>query len=384
MTAISDLNSTGLDIQVSKIRELANRTMGLEGVIPLWFGEPDVPTPSFVMDAAQASMREGNTYYTEGLGKPWMREALAKYMTGLYNRNVSTDRIAVTASGSNAVNLAFQLLMQAGDRLVTTTPSFATLMAVPQLQYADIETAALSPSSNGWSLDVDAVIEKARQAKILLLNSPNNPTGWMLEEDEIKAILEACRATGTWIISDEVYARIVYDRNVAPSFAQFAEPEDRVIINSFSKSWAMSGWRLGWLTLPRSLLPECEKLMEFSMSCAPEFIQAGGLAAVERGEDFIASQLTRYKRGRDISVERLSAIPGVSCIPPHAAFYMHFRVSGVEDNAGFAERLANEARVGVAPGVAFDETMTDWFRICFAKDEGLLDEAFDRLEAFMT
>lgn len=384
MHAFTDLKSRGRDIPVSKLRQLANATMGTEGLITLWFGEPDIPTPEFICQAANQSLASGNTYYTEGLGKPFLREAIANYMSELYASNIDLDRIAVTASGTNALNLAFQLLLQSGDKVVTTLPSFPTLLSVPGLQYADLDTVSLTPSDNGWSLDIDTLLQKAANAKILLLNSPNNPTGWMLERNEIRRILEACRKSGTWIISDEVYARIVYEEKAAPSFAEFAEPEDRlIIVNSFSKSWAMTGWRLGWLTLPPSLLYECEKLMEFSMSCAPEFIQAGGLAAIEQGESLIQDQLERYRLGRDIAIKRLTDMDGITCVPPRAAFYAHFRIEGVTDNVGFAERMAKEAKVGIAPGSTFDPSMADWFRICFAKSEDLLNEAFDRMEGFL-
>ncbi len=384
MTAIFGLESKGLTVPVSRLRELANRTMGVEDLIPLWFGEPDVPTPDFILEPAREAMSAGKTFYTEGLGKPWLREAIADYMSGLYAKPVAMDRIAVTVSGSNAVNLAFQLLLNPGDKFLTTSPSFPTLLNVPSLQHADVETLSLDASGNGWSLDLDAFIERATKAKVLLINSPNNPTGWVMEGDEIKALLEACRKSGTWIVADEVYARIVYEGKAAPSFADYAEPEDRVIlINSFSKSWAMMGWRLGWLTLPPSLLSSCEKLMEFSMSCAPEFVQAGGLAAIKQGEDFIASQMQKYRHGRDVSMDRLSGMDGVHCVPPQAAFYAFFQIDGVEDDVAFAERLAKEAKVGIAPGSTFDRTMKNWFRICFAKDEAILSEAFDRFETFV-
>jgi aspartate/methionine/tyrosine aminotransferase len=384
MNAITGLTSRGLETSPSMLRALANRTMDIDGLIPLWFGEPDVPTPDFIIDAAHQAMRDGKTTYSEGLGKPQLRHVLSTYMTGLYQKPVSADRIAVTVSGTNAINLAFQLLLNAGDRVVTTSPSFPTLLSVPALQNAQVDTVPLVPSADGWRIDLDHLIEAAQSAKILLINSPNNPTGWMTSDDEIKTVLEACRESGTWIISDEVYARIVYDRKVAPSFADHSEPEDRVlIVNSFSKSWAMTGWRLGWLTMPPSLLLECEKLMEFSMSCAPEFVQAGGIAAITSGEAFIESQIGRYKAGLDLSVSRLSAIEGVSCITPSAAFYAVFQKDGVADSAAFAEELARHAKVGIAPGQAFDTSMKDWFRICFAKDVGLLSEAFDRIEEFL-
>ena len=206
----------------------------------------------------------------------------------------------------------------------------------------------------------------------------------MLEREEIRTILDACRRSGTWVISDEVYARIVYDEHAAPSFAEICKPEDRlIVINSFSKSWAMTGWRLGWLTLPNSLIADCEKLMEFSMSCAPEFVQAGGLAAITHGEAFIESQIARYRKGRDLVLRRLASMPGVRCIPPRAAFYVFFQMENVADNVGLAEDLAREAGVGIAPGSAFDPSMKDWFRICFANDEALLNEAFDRMEKYL-
>ena len=358
--------------------------MGNEDLIPLWFGEPDVSTPEFIIKSAHQAMLAGKTTYNEGLGKPWLRSGIADYMSQLYGSNISADRIAVTVSGTNAVNLAFQLLMSPGDRVVTTTPAFPTLMTVPELQQAKLDTIPLQPSPNGWTLDMGSLLEKTATAKTLLLNSPNNPTGWTMSLEEMQAVLNVARESGCWIISDEVYARIVFDGKAAPSFAEIAKPEDRVIVvNSFSKSWAMTGWRLGWLTLPNSLVPECEKLMEFSMSCAPEFVQAGGLEAIQNGEPFIKGEIAKYRRGRDIAIERLSAIPGVTVIPPHAAFYAFFQIDGIENDTKLAEEIAVKAKVGIAPGSAFDPSLKNWFRVCFAKDAALLETAFDRLEKFL-
>lgn len=355
-----------------------------EDLIPLWFGEPDVSTPEFIIEPAYEAMLAGKTTYNEGLGKSWLRSGIANYMSDLYGSNISDDRIAITVSGTNAVNLAFQLLMSPGDHVVTTTPAFPTLLTVPELQQAKLETIPLQPSPNGWALDIELLLEKASTAKILLLNSPNNPTGWTMSLDQMQAVLNAARKSGCWIISDEVYARIVFDGNAAPSFAEIAEPEDRVVIvNSFSKSWAMTGWRLGWLTLPNSLVPECEKLMEFSMSCAPEFVQAAGFEAIQNGEPFIASEIAKYREGRDIAMKRLSAMPGVTVIPPHAAFYAFFQIDGVENDTELAEEIAVKAKVGIAPGSAFDASLKNWFRVCFAKDAALLETAFDRIEEFL-
>jgi len=379
--AVEGLTSKGLDIPVSRIRDLANRSMGTQGIIPLWFGETDTPTPDFIRDAAVASLAKGATFYSEGLGKPWLREAIARYMSDLHSVEMTAERVAVTASGSNAVNLAFQMLLEPGDRVLTTLPSFPTLMNVPALQSANLETLSLKPGLDGWQLDMDELVGKLTHVKVLLLNSPNNPTGWMLGNAQIARIVDAARKTGTWIVSDEVYARIVYEETVAPSFAAHGEREDRIItVNSFSKSWAMTGWRLGWLTMPASLTPECEKLMEFSMSCAPEFIQAGGLAAIEKGEDFIKAQQTRLKKARDLVLKRLGHMERVTCIPPDAAFYAFMHIDGVEDDMDFAADLVRTAQLGIAPGSAFDPSLKGWFRICFAKENEMLQEAMARLQ----
>lgn len=379
-----DLLSRAQSIPPSITRVLANSAMGVEGLIPLWFGEPNQPTPAFICQAAAAAMEAGETGYAEGLGRPYLREAIADYMTGLYGREVSKASIAVTVSGGNALNLAFQALLEQGDRVVTLTPAFPNLLRIPELQGAEVITHALEIRDGRWTLDCDAFLQAAEGAKVVLINSPSNPTGFMLELDQMRYLMTELRRRGTWLISDEVYARTVYDREVAPSFLQVAEPDDRlIVVNSFSKTWAMTGWRLGWLTLPEYLVPVVEKIAEFSVACAPPFAQRAGVAAIEQGEPFVEAMREEYLRARNQVVTALNEFPRVVCPAPASAFYAFFRIEGVTDSVAFARALVERARVGLAPGDAFLVGENGWFRLCFAQTEAQLSEALRRLAPFL-
>lgn len=379
--AIDNLNSRGLRIDGSAIRGLANRAMGRDNLIPLWFGEPDQSTPQFICDAAAASLKNGETFYSEGLGIPALRETIANYQSGLYNKQIKADRIAATLSGSNALNLTFQSILDDGDKVVTALPTFPNLLAIPSLQNADVSAIQMNPTDDGWSLDAELLLEKAKDAKVVILNSPGNPTGWTMTQDEQKFILSELRKQGTWLVADEVYSRIYYEGRAAPSFLQHADPEDRVIsINSFSKSWAMTGWRMGWITAPESLLLTIQKLMEYSVACVPVFTQRAGIAAINEGENFIATSLERYRRGLNVVAERFAEFENIHFPRPKAAFYAYFQIIGSKEGGmDLANRVVDETGVGIAPGVAFDPDATDWFRICFAQSEDRLHETFDRM-----
>ncbi len=382
--AIDGLESKGLRVRGSATRELANSAMGRENLIPLWFGEPDVPTPDFICEAAANSMRQGETFYAEGLGKPFLRSSIAGYQSGLYQNAIDMERVAVTLSGGNALNLAFQLLLNDGDRVVTTVPAFPNLLAIPSLQSAVVEAVNLDFGERGWTLDIQKFLDMAKGAKAVLLNSPGNPTGWTLNVDDQRKILEEFRKTGTWLIADEVYNRIYYKGDAAPSFLSLAEAEDRVIaVNSFSKAWAMTGWRIGWMTMPPSLLLTAEKLMEYSVACVPVFAQRAAQVAIEQGEDFISKSIKRYETGLDVVERRISAHSNISFKRPEAAFYAYFQLDGVVDTMAMAKRIIDETGVGLAPGTAFDPQDKNSFRLCFAQSEDRLHNAFDRLDPFL-
>lgn len=378
---LDGVRSSVIDLPASTIREIAHLGMGQPGVIPLYFGEPEAPTPDFVRDAATAALAEGDTYYKPNRGIPELRSALASYSTGLYGTTFTPDNITVTLSGSDALMIAFQCLVEPGDSVVTTAPLWPNLVAMPKILSAEVREIPLDPSPAGWQLDLDRVFAACdNRTRVILISSPNNPTGWVMSHDKQRRLLDFARERGIWIISDEVYARIVYDAPSAPSFLSMMDENDRlIVVNSFSKAWAMTGWRLGWLTAPAALGPTFEKMMEFNTSCAPGFVQRGGLAAIEQGEPFIRKSVAQYGRARDLLIERLSAFPKVSFPAPKGAFYAFFAIDGMTDTVAFAKRVLAETGVGLAPGEAFGPSGRGHVRLCYAVSVSMLEEALTRL-----
>lgn len=382
---IGDLRRAIAALPSSKIREVAHLGMGRDDVIPLWFGESDLPTPKFICDAAARALAAGDTFYQPNPGIAELRTALADYMNRLYGTRLTLHNVIVSASGMNALMLVMQGLIDPGDVVVTTTPAWPNLPAVPRILTGAIREVPLSPGNAGWRLDLDRLLDACdARTRVIFLNSPNNPTGWMMSAEQQKAVLEFARKRGIWIVSDEVYARIVYDRAVAPSFLEQALPDDRVIVvNSFSKTWSMTGWRLGWITVPAELGPTFEMLTEYNIAGPAGFIQRAGVVAVREGELCVRETVERYRAARDLMVERIAKIPRMSLPTPDAAFYGFMRVDGMADSVAFAKELLAGTGVGLAPGAAFGNHSDDFLRLCFAASLPALEEALGRIETFM-
>jgi aspartate/methionine/tyrosine aminotransferase len=373
-------------LPASKIREVANAGLGRSDVLAFWFGESDEPTPSFVREAAAESLARGETFYAHNLGLTELREAIARYASGLH-REVPAARIAVTSSGVSGLMIAMQALAGAGDEVVVVVPVWPNLTAQPAILGAEVKRFALHVHDGAWQLDLPALLATVTErTRVLLVNAPNNPTGWTLTREEQRAILAHCRRTGTWIVADEVYERIWFGPGeglcpAAPSFADIADPEDRLVVaHSFSKSFLMTGWRLGWLAAPAELMDALGKLIEFNTSCAPVFVQRGALAALAQADTFVPGLVGRMRACRDTLLPRLTALPGVSVAPPLGGMYAFFRVEGQDDSLAFAKRLVAEAGLGLAPGVAFGEESEGWLRWCFAsRDPARLVQGVERL-----
>ena len=375
------------DLPASKIREVANAAIGRDDVLAFWFGESDEPTPAFIRDAATRSIADGETFYSHNLGLPELRAALARYVESLHPA-VGVDRIAVTSSGVNALMLTMQALVGAGDEVVAVVPVWPNLTAQPAILGARVVRHPLRVRDGRWSLDIESLCHAVtKRTRVLLVNSPNNPTGWTLGRGEQQALLDHCRATGTWIVADEVYERIHFDpvARCAPSFLDIAAPDDRlVVVHSFSKSFLMTGWRLGWLVHPPALGPSIGKLIEFNTSCAPVFIQRAALAALEASEDFVPGLVERLKVCRDTLVPPLTSLPGITCATPPGGLYAFFAIDGQDDSLALAKRLVAEAGLGLAPGIAFGLEGEGWLRWCFAsRDPARLLDGVDRLGRFL-
>jgi aspartate/methionine/tyrosine aminotransferase len=368
-------------IAASRIREVAEAGRGRPDLIPLWFGEPDQPTPEFITAAAAAALAAGETFYTPNLGIAELREALAAYLTRLRARPVSADRVGVTVSGMNALMLVTECLIDPADVVVAVTPTWPNSLETVHIMGGVTRTVPLALENGAWRLDLDRFLAAIDgEVRAVVLNSPNNPTGWTMTREAQAALLAHCRRFGVWLVADEVYDRIYYGGRAAPSFLDLADPDDRlVVVNSFSKTWAMTGWRLGWVVAPRVLMEDLAKLAEFNVSCATTFAQYGALAAVRDGEPFVARTLERYRAARDLVVDRLSGLSRVEAARPEGAFYAFFRVDGVSDSLAFAKRLLADTGVGLAPGVAFGPTGEGHLRLCFAKAPELLETALARI-----
>jgi aspartate/methionine/tyrosine aminotransferase len=370
----------------SQIRAVANAGMDDPDVLAFWFGEPDIVTPPYIRAAAQASLLRGDTHYTQNLGIPALRGGIATYVSGLH-APVDAGRIAVTASGMSALAIVLQSLVGAGDRVVAVTPLWPNLTEFPKVLGATVDAVPLVPSPAGFTLDLDRLLDALRPGtRALLLNSPNNPTGWTLRAHEQAAVLAHCRRHGIWIVADDVYERLWYgdQRAAAPSFLALTTPDDRVVsTNSFSKAWAMTGWRLGWIVAPPALMPELGKLIEYNTSCSPAFVQHAGVVALRDGEPDVAAFRARLHRARDVLCAGLAALPGIQVAPPPAAMYAFFRVTGLTDSVAFCTELVRAARLGLAPGRAFGPEGEGWIRWCFAAETPRLEEGLRRLAGFL-
>jgi aspartate/methionine/tyrosine aminotransferase len=372
------------DLPGSRIREVANAGLGRDEVLAFWFGESDEVTAPAVREAAAASLARGETFYSHNLGLVELREALAGYTATLHPA-VGIDRIAVTSSGVSALMLAMQMLAGAGDEVATVVPVWPNLTAQPAILGANVKRVPLIVRDGAWTLDLGRLLAAVTPAtRVLLVNAPNNPTGWTLARDEQQAVLDHCRRTGTWIVADEVYERLWFEGGVAaPSFLDLASHDDRlVVVHSFSKSFLMTGWRLGWVVLPRGHLEAIGKLIEFNTSCAPVFVQRAGLAALAAAPTEVPALVQRLKGCRDRLIDGLQRLPGVQVARPRGGMYAFFRAPGLSDDSlAFAKRLVTDHGLGLAPGVAFGDEAEGWLRWCFAsRDPSRLDAGLVRLE----
>jgi len=370
-----------LSLPPSWIVEIARLGFANPEVDFLCFGESDQRSPASAHAALTAALDAGVTTYADVRGIAPLRIALSRYLSALHARPVAEPRVQVTASGMTALNVALAATVGAGERVIVHAPVWPNIPNVIRLRGAEVDALDFDArAGGGFRLGLDRLARKLPGARALVLNSPNNPTGWTATRDELTAILELCRAHGVWLISDEVYSRLVYDGiAAAPSLLDIAEPADRVmVVNSFSKSWAMTGWRLGWLVLPEGMRDAVTEIVEVTHSGVSPFIQHGGVAALA-DRDFVARFRKLCTTGRALVGEALAGLDFVRYAPPSGAFYAFIRVEGVTDSLELARRLVLRHRVAVAPGSAFGTAGEGHLRICFAHEPERLRRALRHL-----
>jgi aspartate/methionine/tyrosine aminotransferase len=368
-----------------QIREVADAAMGMSDILAFWFGESHLSTPQAIREAGAATLMKGATFYTPNLGLPELRQDLACYLSRLH-RPVPANRIAVTSSGVSALMIALQALIEPGDSVVAVTPVWPNLCEMPRILAANVISVPLQFGSKGWTLDLDQMVDAIKPGvTAVVINSPNNPTGWTLSRTEQEAILARCRAVGTWLIADDVYERLYFHGPCAPSFLDIVDSSDRfVACNSFSKAWRMTGWRIGWGVVPDALVPSYAKLIEYNTSCVPSFVQAAARVALNECEADVSYLVNQVKSNQQLLYDRLATTGRIELgAPAQGGMYAFFRIKGLSDSLSFCKHLVAKARVGLAPGSAFGDDRKEFVRWCIATDPAKLDAGLDRFESHL-
>ena len=383
MTALDGAREQIRRIPLENISSLAKGRFGDASIIPLWFGEGDVPAPAFIGEAMSRAIAAGQVFYTHQNGIPELRETLAGYLTGLGARPVTPDRITVTFSGMNAIMLAIQLACEPGDNVVAIDPVWPNAGGMAQLVGAEVRSARMELGQGGWRLDPErmaAVMDERTRA--VFFASPGNPTGTMIPLETQAEVLALCRARGVWLIADEVYNRLAFGVPSAPTIIDIAEPEDRlIVINSFSKSWAMTGWRLGWMVHPPSVGPTLAMMTQYTTSGVTTFLQHAGVAAIREGEPFVAWMRQYCETGMGIVCDALESFGRVRMGQrPRAGMYAFFEIDGMPDSRAACLEILAATNVGLAPGVFFGPGSETFLRACVCRAPEVLIEAMGRLE----
>ena len=381
---------SALGVPHSRIRELAEIAMSMPGVLKLYFGESNLPTPDFIKRAAQEAMADGFTYYTENAGLPSLRKSLARYYAETHAVELDPAReFVVTASGVQALHLAIRCVLDPGDDAIILTPAWPNGSAIVQMCNAQVKQLAHPLCGHRYAIDFDALEAAVTpRTKLLLYTSPSNPLGWTATESEQERLLDFARRHDLWLMADEVYERLHYPADganrPAPTILKKCTRDDSVIVvQSFSKTYCMTGWRLGWIAARADLIARATQLNEFVVSHAPSFVQRAGETALLCGEKTIAEMLAQYRANRYFCLAALRRMPGVTVPQPDGAFYLFPKIEGLNDSFGFCKRLLVEQQVGLAPGVAFGAGGEGSVRICYAAEQNILEPAMERLGEFL-
>jgi aspartate/methionine/tyrosine aminotransferase len=378
------------EVPRSRIRELADEAMKMEGVIRLYFGESNLPTPDFIKQAACRALEEGYTFYSENAGLPGLRRDIAAYYRRLHGQDLDPEtEIVITASGVQALHLSIRCAIDPGDEAVLLTPAWPNATSTVLMDSGTPHEIPLEYRGGRYRVNFQALEEAVTpRTRLLVYTSPSNPLGWVATEEEQDGLLDFARRHDLWLLADEVYDRIYFrtpEPGVpAPSILRKASRDDAVMVaQSFSKTYCMTGWRVGWIVARRDVGQRAAQLNEFIVSHAASFSQRAAQAAMAQGEEEVKRMVARYKANRDFCLGMLSEIPGVSVPSPDGAFYLFPRIDGLSDSFEFCRRLLRETKVGIAPGVAFGAGGEGSVRICYAAEQSILKEGMEKLARFL-
>ena len=385
---LAHLNAPARNEPDSGIVKAAMYGFAKPGIIALWAGEGNLPTPERFSRAASDSLLAGETFYTWQRGIPELRDALQRYHERQFGRAFSAENFFVTSGGMQAIQTVIQLIAGDGGEIILPTPAWPNYAGPLRLQGSRPVEVPMQFANGRWHLDLDRLFDAiGPRTKAIMLNSPSNPIGWTASRDELIAVRDACRKHGLWIFGDEVYSRFYYGSKGearTPSFLDVCDDEEQLLLaNTFSKNWAMTGWRVGWLQAPRALAPAIERIIQYNSSGTPAFLQKGCVAALDHGEDFIAMQVETARRNRDLAVNILQGVSRLRFEVPPGAFYLFFAIDGMTDSTATTLRIIDEANVGFAPGATFGPGGEGFLRMCYLKDTVKLTEALDRFRGWL-
>lgn len=374
-------------VEYSRVRAIAEMAMKMEKVYPLYFGESNLPTPAFMKEALERAMGEGYTFYTSNAGLLSLREAIAEHYARLQGVSVDAgSEVLVTASGVQALHVGIRCVLDPGDEAIVLTPAWPNGAQIVRLIGGKAVEIAQPLVEGRYGIDFEAMEGAVNErTRLLLCTSPSNPLGWVATEDEQRRLLEFARRHRLWLLADEVYERLTYEQDHAASILRLTEPGDAVfVVQSFSKAYCMTGWRLGWIVGRRDLVKRAMELNEFHVSCPAGFTQRAAETALRAGESFVTELKAELRARRDYCVEQLGNLPGVTIPRPEGAFYLFPAIEGLKDSFGFAKDCLHATQVGIAPGVAFGPGGEGAIRICYAADRSVLEPAMERLRGYIS
>jgi aspartate aminotransferase len=374
-----------VNVPESPLVQIATAAEAMPGAIKLCYGESDTPTPAFICRAASDAMSAGHTFYTHTAGYAALRDAIAAKVFELHGVRYRQSEIMCTVGASMAIFTAIRACIGPGDNALVITPTYGIFANAIRIAGGEPRPVPLARDGDRFRLDVDRVDRMVDGAtRMLIVNSPSNPTGWTMTNEDQRAICELAERHDLMILADEVYERIVFDASIAPSIARVAQNRDRIIVvNSFSKTYDMTGWRLGWAQGSERLIRLMYSAAEFITSNPAAMAQQAGIVALRDGEPYVTQLRARYTARRKQVAGALAGVPRVSYGEPEGGFYAFPRIEGLKDSTAFTADLLRETGVALAPGRAFGDHGEGYVRMCFAVSEPVLAQALDRFSTFV-
>ena len=354
-------------------------------VIPLWFGEGDAVTPAFIREAAKKALDDGATFYVHTRGLEQLRLAIKVYLDSIYGSDIDPNRVSVPGSAMMGVTIAAQMALNKGDEALIVSPHWPNIESTYAVTGAKVNLVRQRETPTGWELSAREIIDKVTPGtKSIFVNTPCNPTGWIMSRDDQEELLSFCRDRNILLIADEVYHRHIFGANAAPSFVEIAREDDPVVVvNGFSKAWAMTGWRVGWVVTPLEQANHWAIMSECFNTGATVFAQHACIAALEQGEDTVQALKRQYEEGSRLVIEAFKNNSRIELAPPKGAFYAFPKIKGMNSSFDFATKLLAEEDVGVAPGYTFGSGNDGNIRLCFAQSHKRLQEGLDRIVRFV-